>query len=483
MRAQTRAALSGAHVDAVSARLTEALRKVLKIADREASSALSRLADVVRTPRGALSALVVANPSGFAREQVVAFEVEAVDGRWPALTDGRRRLPYQIQRVSSEAAGSRARAVFLASLPALAFRAYWLVAGGTALPVAPERAVTTAGENRLRNGWLTALLDPQSGAVASVVHRARDRVYPLGDLGVLVVAAAPRPGARRRAEVWTFAAEGQDILEGGPIAAALRVNGRLGPSRASLTYRVSQATRSIAVEGFVDFVEPCGALDVLFPRPGGAERLVHEIPYGAIARGEGEFPALGFVDLSAADHGLTLLGDGFATCRVEAKRIGLRVGGSLARVHELAETGAPLIGPCAFRYALFPREGAADAAGLHRRSEDFRSPFFVWQGPPGQARGCRAKRTVGAALELSTEAIEVGALYDDDDGATILRLIERCGRRIEARIRPRWRYRRAETTDLLGRPAQPLKPRRWPTRWGELELFFRPFEIKTLRLT
>jgi len=77
-----------------------------------------------------------------------------------------------------------------------------------------------------------------------------------------------------------------------------------------------------------------------------------------------------------------------------------------------------------------------------------------------------------------TEAVK---LADDQSGDVVVRLYESRGGRASARLTADFPVGTATVTDLLGRPmpdAGPLPV----TEGGAVELAFRPFEIRTLRL-
>jgi alpha-mannosidase len=490
LRCQTRTALGGAHSAAASARLAARLRRIRDRAELAIQTSLRGFAGRARPLRDAAYVVAIANALGFAREALATADLPAIAGRPPALCDGAVDLPYQIVSAAYGRDGElrSVRAAFVAALPALGSRLYWTLPADGGRPAAPERAKALAADCRLWNGWVTVDFDPANGAIRTIEDHEHGHVHAPGDAGLLICRRDPHDDGDEadslRGRRHFFIAEGREILEHGPVRASLRFVGRVGPHRARLVYRLSQASKTLEAEVELECLEKCGVAEVRLPLPPGVEPLQFEIPYGSAARNGGIFPLLNFVDVAAADGGLAVLNDGLAGCRVTRRYLHLRLAGSLDRLRLLdAGHGAPLTGVYSFRYGLFPHANSAGEARVYRRGLDFNSPLLLWQGPPAAEQKQRSGPAARSLIALSPDSLEVGALRRDAAGGFELRLVERCGAPAAARLRLRARWRKVEIVDLLGNVLHELKTPRWGKRRGEIELSFRPFEIKTLKFT
>jgi len=529
LASQGLAALSGAHVAEVHDRLTVQLKTALELAATHGRALLGRLARMIPSPPGAWGVVVVANTLPFWRERTVELELTPPDGRPPTLTDGKRRYPLQI--LSADRAGNslqRARGVLSLAVPPLGYRALWLMPPDRCPAPEVERGVVKVDRHFLQNAWLTVTISPQNAALGRIADRHRRRLYEMDDVGLL---AWRRPSGRRR----FFRAERLDILENGPVRAALRYTGRLDGQAASVTYRLSQGSKIIEVLTTVTLRGRAGRLEVKTPRPVLSHRIVHETPYGLTVRGRGVFPALNFLDIGDDEGGLAVLNDGLAGHGVERKAVWLELAADLPVVHPVHHReGIIPRGGHAFRYAFFPHQLSAAGAHVYRRGLDFNAPYLVHQSPlPAAAARSPLPSSTGAEpdalpdaglytppdelaaaaalfgqdelidetelpapahapadlspprarslLRLTPDNIEIGAILQHPDGAVVIRLVERAGKDTLALLKPKWPAARLEITDLLGRAVAEIPPPARRARDGFWEIPCRAFEIKTLR--
>ena len=222
----------------------------------------------------------------------------------------------------------------------------------------------------------------------------------------------------------------------------------------------------------------------VFPLNVRDPRITHEIPFGAIARPEGEFPAQNWVDVSGktgdgADCGVALLNRGIPGHAL----IGNVLTSSLLKCAKVVSYGA--VGgydPNArdeagfeigvrhrFDQALVPHAGDWRAARLHREGQAFNTPLIAraCQSHPG------ASPAAASFASVAPESVAAHALFMQD-GRLVLRLAEVLGQPADGRVELGWRLAGVVETDLVGGNSRPL-----PFSGSEFAFSMTPFEIKT----
>jgi hypothetical protein len=210
----------------------------------------------------------------------------------------------------------------------------------------------------------------------------------------------------------------------------------------------------------------------------------------------GTYPAKTFVDLSDGDRGLMLATRGLPEYEAIEEEDGtitlaltlLRCVGALslpnlktrkghAGPHFLAP-GAQMQGRWKFQYSLIPHEGGWDAP-----QDDGPPPFVQAHNFARPMRAIRTSRgrgelpPEGSFLEIEPAAVILSALkVAEDDASTIVRVYNISNETVEARIRPRWAFRKVERVDLNEENAVPAEATDAAVRLG-----LKANEIVTLR--
>lgn len=487
--AQFHDSLPGCHPDDVSAQIEYRLRRIIDLAERAIADQLDALASQVTAPTDAIRPIIVVNTLPFQREETFSLELTAVDSRLPLLTDGKKIIPVQVLRTDQYADGRLKRATVLVSVqaPPLGYRVLWIVADVGQHKDASPRAVVSVHDNTLRNGWLDVTLDPETGTVARIVDRQREFLFETPNAGQLTISvdrgSLYMTARSKVSRPKRFKPHQIDLLENGPIRASIRFTGKVGGNDASLTYILNRGSKRVDVKASIDLRQAQRSLDVRIPLLPDTQAVVHEIPYGEIARDETEYPALTYVDITGEGRGLALLNAGTPGHRLEKGELTMCLLRSVDKIHfHDAGPGAQSLGRQTFNYALFPHQGDSRQARVYRRGAAFNAPLRVRvaQAPSDVSN---RKPIAATLLTLTPDSIEVGALYRDHDGAIVLRLIERGGKDTAAQITPRWPFNEVHLTDLLGRSVRLIKTGKRGRKKGVFTLAFRAFEIKTLRFT
>ena len=503
--------MSGVMTDRVYEETVGSYDFARRLGEQEVQARLARLASQVDT-QGEGLALVVFNALGWPRTDLVTLEVGFSDSDvWDVeLRDpGGGRVPVQILSAERHANGAllQAEIAFVArGVPALGYVVYHLrplrspaaevraaqgPAPGTAIeneyyrvefgPGGAMTAVTLQGE-----GW-NALAGP-----GNVVVREEDQgdlweLYHALDAGRRLARTEPHPVPEGGSAVFSDAqTEAPGGLRVGPVVSEFSVETSLGGAGGFSTVvrlyrgvaRIDIVTRLTNHESFVRY-------RVLFPTGIEQGRSVHEIPFGALERPTGiEFPAQNWVDYGDGDRGVALLNRGLPGNAVAGGTLLLsllrsaRIGGyGYSGGYEpgmSSDSGLELGREFVFEYALVPHRGDWAQAGIHRSGWEFNHPLLVCKTPshPGMLP------SRWGWLEVSHPGVVVSALMPGSDAAAVLRLYEATGEQAPGvRISFASPVLSAEEANLLGDPLRPLE-----VAGDAVQVDFRPFEIKTLKL-
>ncbi|MCA1217290.1 alpha-mannosidase [Streptomyces sp. 8L] len=421
--------------------------------------------------RPAVAGAAVFNAGPLSRREVVVVD-ERLDTAVHARSGGGQTL-------------SDGRIAVLAEAPALG-------AGRVVTPLDEPALVHVAeepdGSVVLDNGLLRVAVDGR-GLVRSAVESAggRDAIAPggAGNLLQLWRDDPPRWGAHERdgrcgAPPCDLGRAGPvEVVERGPLLAAVRVVHTTGASTVEQRLSLAAGARALTVETEADWRERDTVLTCGWELDVRAQHTTGEIQFGHTAhptRPAGAAPGAGVERwahrwLHAGEHdwGVAFAGDcgyGYdASCRTRGD------GGTTTTVRltllRSARTPDPHAdrGPQRFRHTVRPGASVADALG-----EGYAVNLPLRPGPdPGWP----------PLVAVSGEDVVVEAvkLADDRRGDVVVRLYEARGGRARTTLTAAFPVARAEVTDLLERPCGEL-----PLRENAVELSLRPFEIRTLRL-
>jgi alpha-mannosidase len=266
-----------------------------------------------------------------------------------------------------------------------------------------------------------------------------------------------------------------EVVEDGPLRAAVRVERRFRGSRISQTYKLLAASRRLDIETHVDWHERQVLLRALFPVAVRSHEATFETMYGVVKRpthrntswdeARFEVGAHRFADVSEPGYGVALLNDGKYGYSARDNVLGLSLLRSPLYPDPLADEGEHR-----FTYSLFPHPGDWTEARVTREAFSLNSPLIAGVGG-GESSGYELVVVEGAELAL-------GSLKRAEDGrGVILRLYEPHGARGPATLRFSLHLRGAERVDLLEEQEGTVE-----VRGDEILLDVRPFEVLTLRV-
>ncbi|MEU4084101.1 alpha-mannosidase [Streptomyces aureus] len=356
--------------------------------------------------------------------------------------------------------------------------------GAAPLPTGPG-GPTVRAERRgdtvvLENDRLRVVIDAD-GLLASVRDLAHGREVLCGP-GNLLQLHPDHPNAwdawdidrhYRRTRTDLTAAESVDLVESGPLRAAVRVTRTFGSSRITQEIRLDAASRRLDIVTDVDWRESEKVLKAAFPLDVHAERSAAEIQFGHVHRpthantgwdaARFEICAHRWLRVAEESYGVAVLNDstyGHDVTRTPgADGLGTTVRLTLLRAPHSPDPETDL-GTHRFTYALLPGAGVGDAV----------AEGLALNLPLRRA----AVPAVAPLVSVDHPAVTVESvkLAEDRGGDVVVRLYESRGGRARAKVTAGFPVARAEVTDLLERPLHEAPE--------EIEL--RPFQILTLRL-
>jgi alpha-mannosidase len=372
-----------------------------------------------------------------------------------------------------------------------------MAAGRPAAPtVAAEARHLPGGGFQLDNGLLRVVID-ERGLVTSVIDQAgREAIAPGAAANLLQL----HPDFPVNWDAWdvdrfyrntvtdlTDVAELELVKDDDAEAAAtVRVTRAFGASRVTQLITLRAGAKRLDFETEVDWHEREKFLKAAFPVDVHADRSAAETQFGHVFRpthcntsweaAKFEICAHRFLHVGEPGWGAALVND--STYGHDVTRQVRDDGGTTTTIR-LSLLRAPRYpdpetdqGVHTLRYAFVPGAEIADAV---------REGYLI-NLPERHVRGAVAA-SVQPLLTVDSQAVVVEAvkLADDQSGDVVVRLYESQGGRASTRLTADFPVVTATLTDLLERPLSDAGP--LPVTDGNaVELSFRPFEIRTLRL-
>jgi alpha-mannosidase len=220
----------------------------------------------------------------------------------------------------------------------------------------------------------------------------------------------------------------------------------------------------------------------VFPLNLATPRISYEIPFGAIERPEGEYPAQNWVDVSDGERGVALLNRGIPGHSL----VGSVLTASLMKCIQVVsyhgggyrkdardEGGFELGVAHRFEQALLPHRGTWQAARLPQEGLSFNVPLIVRKVAPHAG----PLPVSGSFVTIEPDNVLLHAMYVEEN-QIVLRVAEAEGRGADGKITLRWPIAEARETDLIGGAARPLRSSR-----DTFSFSAAPFEIKTFRIS
>ena len=441
----------------------------LDTAERATYLAAQKLAWQVATEDPDSEYIVVFNPHAWSIDTPVEYDFPWPSGRASRLEDENgRAVPHQWTQAST-IVRNRGKLVFLADLPPFGYRQYRLrPAAAEAQPAAPVRAAGRSLENdRLRVTFA------EDGGLAIYDKRAQRDLFQNGATGGRAIVIDDPSDTwshhvtRYDKEDGTFGKASFQVLEQGPLRAAIRVRTSYGASSLVTDWYLYAGAGELEARVTLDWHEHQKMLKLSFPVDVATPQSSYEVPYGFITRptNGNEYPGQRWIDVTglrgSSPYGLTIANDAKYGYSISGSDMRISVARSAVyalHMPSTVENGKEYIwqdqGIQSFRMLLIPHAGAWQDIHTPLRVEQFTTSIpVVYQGIHP---GVRPKSA--SFLSVNVPNVIVSAIKESENGDD---LIVRC---YETEGKPA-----ATVVDL------PFAHARWS---GTI----RPFEIKTLRV-
>ena len=376
------------------------------------------------------------------------------------------------------------RAVFEARVPACGYSVYDLVFGDP-----PATSALSADDRSLENEYLRVELDDQ-GLVSSIFDKSAQRqVLAPGARGNRFQLHPDYPNFFDAWDIDRFAfdqvdeldeVESLQLVENGPVRAAIGVTRRFGGSRLTQTIALAAGSRHLDFDTEVEWHETNRLLKVAFPVDVRSPRATYEIQYGHVERpthantswdvARFEVCAHKWADLSEPGYGVALLND----CKYGYDITGNVIRLSLLRAPTWPDPVADR-GHHRFTYRLLPHAGDLRPAGVIDAGYDLNVPLRILTTSPHAGTG----PTSASLLSVDADHVVIEAVKraEDEPDALVVRMYEAWGRRGPVTLRAPWELRRATLTDLLEREITTI-----PADGAAVTLDLTPFQIATVKL-
>ena len=255
--------------------------------------------------------------------------------------------------------------------------------------------------------------------------------------------------------------ESIEVVETGPVRAAIRVTRTFGSSRIAQTLRLGAGARRLEVVNEVDWQERHQFLKVAFPVDIRATTASFEIQFGHLERPTHANTSWDVARFEVSAHRWAHVGeDGYGVALLNECKYGYDVRSNVLRLSLLRGPGWPDPeadrGEHRFSYAVAPHVGTLQEGGVIEQAEAFNLPLRVVPTTVHQGE----LEASGSIVETATRGVTIAAVKAADDGSgVVLRFHEAYGGHRHAAVRLPERVHgplgAATHTDLLERETGP----------------------------
>ena len=262
----------------------------------------------------------------------------------------------------------------------------------------------------------------------------------------------------------------------GPLFASLTVSRKINQSTLRQEIILRAGSRRIDFRTTVDWKESHKLLKVNFPVQVQSKNALHEIQFGHLERPTHTTQPYDTARFEVCNHKWTALAEeGRGVAILNDSKYGVSVEGNSINLTLLKSALAPDMtadkGKQEFTYAFTCWNGALCSSGVVQSGYDLNIPVQVVEGHGGEA----------SLFSISQGNIIIESVKPAEDGSgdVVVRLYESMRTATRCRLQTSLPFRKFCQTNMLESGAKPLKQ----VAQGSIELDFRPFEIKTLRLS
>jgi len=421
----------------------------LSIADRLIVKSLRKLALKMDTSGEGIP-VVVFNPCSWERTAPVEYEpwfggepVKEVE-----LKDEKgRSVPSQ--EMGSVSVCGRKRIVFLAKVPSLGYRTYW-VNREQGKPL-KEKSELVARVGYLENRFWELKFSPDTGMLEALYDK-RKEINIINGSGHMLLVLEDKSDTWSHGEVGYYKEIGKfrkisfKVIEKGPVRATLRINSSYGHSRAEIDLSLYRDIEAIDCRLNLDWHEKHKMLKIVFPLALKDIAATVETAYGAVRAGNGtrrEVPMQQWVDVTGKisggeTYGFGVLNDGKYGVDVSGPEIRMSIVRSPVFAHDKSNSLKPGRdyqytdqGHHYLRYILYPHAGSWQSAKVVQKARELNYPLI----PVTTTVHTGLWPQRGKTFAVSTSQVIIEVLKKAEKGrGFILRLFETTGRRAKGKL-------------------------------------------------
>ncbi|HCF29652.1 MAG TPA: alpha-mannosidase [Cyanobacteria bacterium UBA11049] len=384
--------------------------------------------------------IVVFNSLNWERSELVTIELPEPKHNWQNNFDWQicnsqaQEIQFKVNRVACRCNSPMHTMSFLASVPAVGYRVFWLY---------PFKTAGVAGEENkeefvLENEYLRVTVDSSTGDLSSVFDLTHQRE-------VLSGAGNQLQAFQDRGQYWdawnidpNYAQHPLPPAEllsidrkCDRVQTCVNVTRKIGSSTFYQDYILEKGSPILKIKTTVDWQERQVLVKAAFKLNLESEYATYEIPCGAITRStqpqteaekaKWEVPALQWADLSADDYGVSLLNDCKYGYDSQSNQLRLTLLRSASWPNPQADRGWH-----EFTYALYPHAGTWQSAGTVRRGYELNLPLQVMLLPSVSDSTAGQLSPVSRLLDLSADNLILMAFKqsEDDRSQFIIRCYE-----------------------------------------------------------
>jgi alpha-mannosidase len=265
------------------------------------------------------------------------------------------------------------------------------------------------------------------------------------------------------------------VLARGPLVGQLKITRPLNNSLMTQIVSLARGSRRLDFHTTIQWQECHRLLKVAFPVAIYADHALHEIQFGHVRRPNHQSRQYDADRFEVANQKWSALAEengGFAVlndCKYGVNVLGNSINLTLLRATKAPDQNADQ-GRQEFAYAFYCWNGGLADSNVVREAYELNCPVSVAPGAAGE-------RSL-LSLDAGNIVIEAVKPAEDGSGDTIVRLWESKRAATRCVLTVSLPVQRATLTDMLENDGEPLK-----MRDKRIALTFRPFEIKTIRLS
>lgn len=420
--------------------------------------------------------LLVTNTLSFERNDVVEFELPIGMDACHLSRDG-SVIPCQ-QTFDGK------MIAYITGIPANGYQTFEIIAGEVL--VQPTINMT---QTHIENNYFAITLDEHAEMTSIFDKKAQREVLKPGQKGNQLQAFEDKPMYWDNWDIDIFYSEKMwivddvqsvEVIEHGPVRSVLRITRQFVDSKIVQDVIVYAQMAKIDFQTFVDWKQSQVLLKAAFPVEINTTKATYEIQYGNLERpthkntswdqARFEVCAHKWADISEGDYGVSLLNESKYGHDILDGTMRLTLLKSGTMPHPTTDQEEHN-----FTYSLHPHQHDWQAAKTVEFAEMLNVPCETHLLPAGQTGVLPATFSL-LAVDKSNILIEVIKKAEADD-SIIVRMYENNNKQTRTKLRAGYAVQAAFETDMLEYNETELT-----VHGSEIELVFKPFEIKTIRL-